>query len=109
MLQSYRSTVFEATCFTSTRLAFGRKMLLFVDFGTQLPAPPREVRTCASAFATDLEWFDKVVRNIIGHEHKSAEIRYNNRVVERAYQPASLVCILLQERNRNVASKLDRQ
>ena len=54
VLQSYRSTVSEATAFTPYRLAFGREMRLLVDLGTPLPEPPRDVRTFAAEPAEEL-------------------------------------------------------
>ena len=55
VLQSYRSSVSEATGFTPHRLAFGREMCLPVDFGSPLPEPPSDVRTFAAELAEDLE------------------------------------------------------
>ena len=99
VLQSYRSSVSEATGFTPHRLAFGREMRLPVDLGSPLPEPPRDVRTFAAELAEDLEWSFKVAREIIGHGHKRAESRYNERVVEHAYQPGCLVRVLQHARN----------
>ena len=107
VLQSYRSTVSEATGFTPFRLAFGREMLLPIDLGLPLPEPTRDVRTFDADLSEDLEWSYKVAREIIGHGHKRAESRYNERVVEHAYQPGCLVRVLQHERNRNTPSKLD--
>ena len=56
VLQSYRSTISEATGFTPYRLAFGREMRLPVDVDTPMPEPPRDVRTFAANLAEDLEW-----------------------------------------------------
>ena len=56
VLQSYRSTVSEATGFTPYRLAFGRKMRLPVYLGMPLPEPPRDLDTFSSELAEDLEW-----------------------------------------------------
>ena len=109
VLQSYRSTVSEATAFTPYRLAFGREMRLLVDLGTPLPEPPRDVRTFAAEPAEELEWSYKVACETIGHGHKRAENCYNERVVESAYQPSSLVRVLLHARNRTVPSTLDTQ
>ena len=109
VLQSYRSTVSEATSFTPYRLAFGREMRLPVDLVTPLPEPPREVRTYSAEFAKNFEWSYKVAREVIGHGHKPAVERYNERVVERAYQPGTLVRVILHARSRNVPSKLDAQ
>ena len=109
VLQSYRLTVFEATGFTPFRLAFAREMRLPIDLGSPLPEPPRDVRTFAAEIAEDLEWSYKVAREIIGHEHKRAENRYNQRVVEHVNQPGCLVRVLQQARNRNAPSKLDTQ
>ena len=47
VLQSYRSTISEATGFTPYRLAFGREMRLPIDIGIPLPEPTRDVRTFA--------------------------------------------------------------
>ena len=109
MLHSYRSSVSEATCFTPHRLVFGREMRLPVDLGSPLPEPPRDVRTFAAELAEDLECSYKVARKIIGHGDKRAESRYNERVVEHAYQPCCLVRVLQHARNRNPTSKLDAQ
>ena len=109
VLQSYRSSVSEATGFTPHRLAFGREMRQPVDLGSPLPEPPRDVRTFATELAEDLVWSNKVAREIIGHEHKRAESRYNERVVEHAYQPGCLVRVLQHARNRNAPSKIDTQ
>ena len=109
VLQSYRSTVSEATGFTPFRLAFGREMRLPIDLVSPLPEPPQDVRTFATQLAEDLEWSYKVAREIIGHGHKRAESRYNERVVGRAYQPGCLVRVLQHARNRNAPSKLDTQ
>ena len=95
VLQSNRSSVSEATGFTPHRLAFGREMRLPVDLGSPLPEPPRDVRTFAAEVAEDLEWSYKVAREIIGHGHKRAESRYNERVVEHAYQPGCLVRVVV--------------
>ena len=65
VLQSYRSTVSEATGFTPFRLAFGREMRLPVDLGMPLPEPPRDMRTFASELAENLEWSYKIAREII--------------------------------------------
>ena len=89
--------------------AVGRKMRLPLDLGSPLPEPPRDVRIFAAELAEDLEWFYKIAREIIGHGHKRAESRYNERVVERAYQPGCLVRVLQHARNRNAPSKLDTQ
>ena len=62
VLQSYRSTVSEATGFTPFRLAFGREMRLPIDLGSPLPEPPRDVLTFAAELAEDLEWSYKVAR-----------------------------------------------
>ena len=109
VLQSYRSTVSEATGFTPDRLAFGRKRRLLVDLGTPLPTPPRNVSTVVAELADDFEWSYKVAREIIGQGHKRAENRFNERVVKRAYHPDSLVRVLLNARNCNVLSKLNMQ
>ena len=90
MLQSYRSTISKANGFTPYRLVFGREMRLPVDVGTLLPEPPRDVQTFAADLAEDLEWSYKVAREVIGHGHRRAESRYNERVVERVYPPGTL-------------------
>ena len=41
------------------------------------------------------------------HGYKRVESRYNERLVERAYQPGCLVRVLQHARNRNAQSKLD--
>ena len=69
VLQSYRSTITEATGFTPYRLVFGREMRLPVDVGTPLAEVPLDVRTFASKLAEDLEWSYKVAREVISHEH----------------------------------------
>lgn len=46
---------------------------------------------------------------MIGHGHKRVENRYNERVVERAYQHGSVVRVALHARFCNVPSKLDLQ
>ena len=69
-------------------------MRLPIDLGSPLPEPPRDVRTFAAELAENLELYYKVAREIIGHGHKRAESRYNERVVERAYQPGCLVRVL---------------
>ena len=74
-----------------------------------LPEPPRDLRTFASELAEDLEWFYRIAREVIMHKHKRAESRYNERVVERVYQPGCIVRVLQHGRNRNVPSKLDAQ
>ena len=102
VLQAYRATVSDTTGFTPYRLAFSREMRLPVDLETPLPEPPRDVRTFAAELAEDVEWSYKVTRETIGHGHKRAENRYNERVVERAYQFGSLVRVLVHARNRNV-------
>ena len=107
VLQSYRSKISETTGFTPYRLAFGREMRLPVDIGTPLPEPPRDVQTVAADLAEDLEWSFKVAREVIGHGHRRVENRYNERVVERAYPPGTLVRVLLHTHHRNVPSKLD--
>ena len=56
VLQSYRSTIFEATSFTAYYLAFGREMRLPVDFGFPLPEAPQSVRHYANALSEDLEF-----------------------------------------------------
>ena len=55
VLQSYRSSVSEATGFTPHRFVFGREMRLPVDLGSPLPEPSRDVRTFATELAEDLE------------------------------------------------------
>ena len=70
---------------------------------------PRDVRTFAAKLAEALEYFYRIVSEIIKHGHKRAENRYNERVVKRAYQHGCLVRVLQHARNRNVFSKLDTQ
>ena len=72
VLQSYKSTVSEATGFTPFRLAFGREMRLPIDLGSPLTEPSRDVRTFAAELAEDLKWSYKFAREIIGHGHKRA-------------------------------------
>ena len=73
VLQSYRSTILEATGFTPYRLVFGREMRLLVDVGTPLPGPPRDVRTFAADFAEHLECSYNFARKVIGHGHRRAK------------------------------------
>ena len=84
-------------------------MQLPVDLGLPLPKPPGDLSTVASELAEDLEWYYRIAREVIGHGHKRAEYRYNERVVERAYQTGCLVRVLQHPRNHNVPSKLDAQ
>ena len=77
MLQSFRSTISEATGFTPYRLAFGCEMRLPVDVGTPLPEPPRDVRTFAADLAEEFKWSYKVAREVIGHGHRRADCAYN--------------------------------
>ena len=63
VLQAYRSTILESTSFTPYRLAFGREMLLPIDFGEPLPEPPRYIRTLAIEIAEDLEWCYRIAKN----------------------------------------------
>ena len=65
------------------------------------------MRTFFFKLAENLESSYRVARYINGHEHKRAVNRYNERVVESAYQPGCLVCVLQHARNRKVPSKLD--
>ena len=109
VLQSYRSSVSEATGFTPHRIAFRREIHLPVDLGSPLPEPPRDVRTFSAELAENLEWSYKVAREIIMHGHKRAESRYNERVVEHAYQPGWLLRVLQHARYRNAPSTLDTQ
>ena len=60
-------------------------MRMPIDLGSPLPEPPRDVRTFAAELSENMEWSYKVAGAIIGHGHKLAENRYNERVVERAY------------------------
>ena len=109
VLQSYRSSVSEAKGCTLHCLTFGRDMRLPLNLGSALQAPLRDVRTVAAELAEILEWSYKFARKIIGHGHKRAESRYNERLVEHPYQPGCLVRVLQHERNRNAPSKLDAQ
>ena len=84
-------------------------MRMPIDLGLPLPASPCDVRSFAAELAEDLEWSYKVAREIIGHGHKRTESRYNERVVERAYQACCLVRVLHHARNRNELSMLDTQ
>ena len=84
-------------------------MRLFIYLGLPLPEPPRHLSTFASELAEDLVWSYRIEREVIGHGHERAENRYNERVVERTYQPGCLVRVLQHARNRNVPSKLDAQ
>ena len=76
---------------------------------SQHPELPRDDRTFTAELADDLEWSYKVAREIIKHGHKRAESRYNERVVERGYQPGCLVRVWQHARNRNAPSKLGTQ
>ena len=86
VLQAYRSTPLESTGFTPSRLVFGREMRFPVDIGTPLPEPPRDIRTYANILSEDLEWAYKVAREVIGTQHKRAETRYNDHVVEKLFK-----------------------
>ena len=94
VFQAYRSTIMESTGFTPHRLVFGREMRLPVDFGSPLPKPPRDVRTFANDLAEDLEWLYRVPREVICYNHKRAEIRFNQRVVEKQFAPGYLVRVV---------------
>ena len=84
-------------------------MRLYIELGSLLPEPTRDVRSFAAELATNLEWSYNIAQKIIGHEHTRYKSRYNERVVERAYQPGCLVRVLQHARNRNALSKLDTQ
>ena len=101
VLQSYRLSLSVATGLTPPRLAFGREMRLPVDLGSPLPKTPRDVRTFAAEFAEYLEWSYKVAREMSGHGHKRVDSRYNERVVEDAYQHGCLVRVLQHACNCN--------
>ena len=107
VLQAYRSTPSEATGFTPSRLVFGREMRLPVDIGTPLPEPPRDIRTYANILTEDLEWAYRVAREVTGLQHRRAEIRYNERVVQKQFQPGALVRVFQRGRNGAVPSKLN--
>ena len=107
VLQAYRSTVSEVTGFTPFRLTFGSETRLPVEVGTQLPEPPRSIRTLASGLAEDLECSYKVAREVIGHNHKRAERRFNERTVEKMYDVCSLVRVVQFAHSRAVPSNLD--
>ena len=106
VLQAYRSTVSESTGFTPHRLVFGREMCLPIDFGSPLPEPPRSVRTLANTLAEDLEFFYRIAREVTGFQHKRAENRYNERVVEKLYAPGVLVRVIQHTHPGGVPSKL---
>ena len=107
VLQAYRSTVSESTGLTPHRLAFGREMRLPVDFGTPLPEPPRDARTFANELSEDLEWSYRVAREVTGFQHRRADTRYNERVVEKLYAPGNLVRVLQRTHLSDVPSKLN--
>ena len=94
VLQAYRSTVSESSGFTPHRLAFGREVCLPIDFGSPLLEPPPNVRTLANIFAEDLEYSYRIAREVTGFQHKRAENRYNERVVEKLYAPGVLVRVI---------------
>ena len=106
VLQAYRSTPSESTGFTPSRLVFGREMHLPVDIGIPLPEPPRDIRTYANILSEDLEWAYKVAREVIGTQHKRAETRYNDHVVEKLFKPGDFVRVLQHGRNYGAQSKL---
>ena len=82
-------------------------MRLPVDVSPPLPKPPRDVQTFAADLAEDLEWSYRVAQEVINHEHRRAESRYNKRVVKLAYPFGKLVRVLLHVHHCNVPSKLD--
>ena len=72
-----------------------------------LPEPSRSIRTLASSLAEDLEWFYKVVSELIGHNHKRAEQKFNDQTVEKMYDVNSLVRVVQFAHSRAVPSKLN--
>ena len=107
MLQTYRSTISEATGFTPYRLTFGREMRLPIDLGTPLPEPPRDIRTMAAEVAENLVWSYQIAREIIGFGHRRAESRYKDKIVEKQYKPGSLVRVVQHTHPYGVPSKLN--
>ena len=96
----------ESTGFTPARLVFGREMRLPVDIGTPLPELPRDIHTYANILSEDLEWAYKVAREVIGTQHKCAETRYNDHVVERLFKPGVFVRVLQHRWNYGSPAKL---
>ena len=94
VLQAYRSSIFEATGFTPHRLTFGREMSLPVDFGTPLPEPVRNLHSFAIDLADQLEWAYRLSRKVIGLGHKRAQVRHNERVVQKQFVPDALVRVV---------------
>ena len=97
----------EATGFTPHRLVFGREIRLPVDLGSPLPDPRRDTRTLAAEITDDLEWAYRVAREAIGHGHKRAKSRYNERVVAKQFKTGTFVRVLLHSHPAGVPSKLN--
>ena len=107
VLQAYRSTLSESTGFTPFRLVFGREMRLPIDFGSPLPELPRDIRTLVVELTENLEWAYRLAREMIGHGHRRAENRYNDRTVEKLYRPRALVRVIQHTHHSGVPAKLN--
>ena len=107
VLQAYRSTISEATGFTPYRLTFGREMRLPINLGTPLPEPPQKICTMAKEVAENIEWSYQIACEIIGFGHRSAESRYNERMVEKQYKPGNLIRVVQHTHLYGVPSKLN--
>ena len=91
-----------------------RRLVSYIDvkcdfwstFGTPLPELSRDIRTYANILSEDLKWAYKVARKVIGTQHKRAETRYNDHVVERLFKPGVYVRVLQHKRNFGASSKL---
>ena len=59
-------------------------MRLPIDIVTPLAEPQRDTRTLAVDITDDLEWAYRIAREVIGHNHRRAESRYNERVVKNS-------------------------
>ena len=81
-------------------------MRLPVDIGTPLPEPSRDICRYANILFEDLKWAYKVASEVIGTQHKRAETRYNDHVVEKLFKPGVFVCVVQHGRNYGAPSKL---
>lgn len=81
-------------------------MRLPIDIGTPLPEPPRDIRTYINNLVEDLEWCYSVAREVSGHQHRRSEARYNERVVDKLYEPGLYVRVLKHGRHFGTPSKL---
>ena len=82
-------------------------MRLPIDLGTPLPEPPRDIRTYACDLAEDLSWAYRLAREVTGFRHRSSEARYNNRLVEKFFEPGTLVRVIQRTHPSGVPSKLN--